>query len=152
MTRHKQDDIDVGRQRLIDLRQLKLCLKVADGAHPAHDDRRADAAHIINGQCRIGINFDTRKVTGRFAQQGYSFFCAEEQLFIGAIKDGHDDRIENARRTRSNIEMTIGNGIEASWIDCDRHPFSPSLMQQGFAERCIVRSTVGQPSVDGRTD
>jgi len=113
MTRHKQDDIDVGRQRLVDLRQLKLRLKVADGAHPAHDDRCADAAHIINSQYRIGIDFDSRKVTGRLAQQGYSFFGTEEQLFIGAIKTAimTVSKMRDARAAMSRWPLVTGSKL-----------------------------------------
>ena len=99
--------------------ELEFVFEVGDRAQSADDDGSADLLHEFDQQVTEADDFYVFQVAQLAATQRDALLEAEQRLLVRALGDRDHHLVEDPRRARNQIGVTIGHGVECAGIDRD---------------------------------
>src|SRR3982751_2207137 len=98
-------------------REMELVLEIGDGAKLAQDHAGADILDEIGEQRREPAHFDVRNAGERDARERDALVDSDARTLARRIGDRDDQAIEQRRRARGEIDVTVRDRIERAGID-----------------------------------
>ena len=118
--------------RAVHLCDLELVLKVRYGAQPPDDHVCLSRRYVIYQKAAEGVNHHPLFILEHVADQADPFVDGKQVILLGIGGHRHQHLIENLQSSAYDVQMTIGNGIKGTGIDCD-FLHSPSSVKNSSA-------------------
>src|SRR5712692_2146446 len=119
--RHQKNRFHARLQFPVHQRHLKLEFEIGNRAQAADDSARFLCSGKLDQQpveLRDPHHLD---LADGILQKLQAFLERKERLFLIIVRNGHNHFIEQFSGTLDHIEMSIGHGIEAAWINRASH-------------------------------
>jgi len=108
---------EVGVKFSIHQGHLEFEFEIRDGAQSAHDHAGVARAGEIDEQSAETGDLDAWQSGGRVAEQGEPFVVRKQRRLVVVVGDGDHHAIEQAGGPGDHIEVTIGDRVEAAWVN-----------------------------------
>jgi hypothetical protein len=136
---HHEDGLDVPREGAVRERHLVLVLEVGDGPDAAEDDVRLLAVDVVHHEAVERVHLDVPEGLAHLADHLDALLLGEERLLRRVVGDGDDEALEDADAALDDVEMPVGDGVEAAGIDGDAHGL-PTLLYVKPSSRTFAGS------------
>src|SRR5207247_9955533 len=118
--RHQKHRVDVRCELSIHQRLLKLCVEVRIRAQALDQRRRPARAGELNRQALEARDLDSVPAFQRFLDQLDPLLDSEQMLpLFGVGSDRDDNTVEDAERAVDDVEVAVGERVEAARVDRD---------------------------------
>src|SRR6266404_4052799 len=120
--RHDVHRLDVGGEVAVQLIHLELPLEVRDDAQPFHDRLGLPAVREVDDELAEDFDLDVRKVLECGTEELDALLDAEQRLLVPRFADhAHDDTVEDPRRARDHVDVTVRHRVVRAGADRGDH-------------------------------
>jgi len=124
---HHKNRFDTFIQLTIHQSHLEFKFKVGDGAQAADDSLGGPALDVFNEQAIEGVSLDVGEVLDGLGDHFLALGHGKERAFAFAERHRHDDAVEQPGSPLQNVQMAVGERIEAPGIDGSTHDRHASM-------------------------
>lgn len=120
---HEEEGLDGLVELAVHQGELELELEVGDGAEAADDGAATASGDVVHEESLEAIDLDAMDAGAGEGggEEVHAFLGGEEGGFGGVVGDGDDDAVEELGGALDDIEVPVGEGIEASGVDGGAH-------------------------------
>ena len=120
--RSQKHRLDFRRKHLVHAGHLHLVVEIAGIAQAADDDRRLCVLSRIDGEIVVGGDLEPKPDrlgdgSEHAFGQLHALFGGEQRVFVVVGTDADDQLVDEMRRPAHNVDVAVGDGIEASGIE-----------------------------------
>ncbi len=120
-SRHHKNRFHGPVQFTIHQSELKFKFKVRNGAQSADDSLAILLGGVIDQQTVERIRVHIGELAQRLFNQAQTILEREEWLFALVLGHGHDDAVKQLGRALNDVQMAVGQRVEAAGINCRSH-------------------------------
>ena len=118
--------LDLRRKGLVHARHLHLVVEIAGVAQPPDHDRGEGIARRVDRQIVVGGHLEleadlVRHWLEHLGGKSHPLLGGEQWVLVVMGADGDDELVDEMGRPAHDVDVTVGDGIEASWIETDAH-------------------------------
>src|SRR3954453_2588722 len=107
---------------MVHMSQFELILKIGYGPEPPHNRRRATLPGKFDRQAGKCFDLDCRTIAECCSGQRHALVGREKRSrFVRSLIDRDNHPVENPSSAGRHIDMTVGDGVEAAWINRGAH-------------------------------